>query len=318
MSEHRSREECQGVFVGNFGNFGSGGVHSCNVIEMMSRHEQRHRSHAHDAAATFAVVIYRISLQQALTCRQTGVTRSTELSQFGKVAKPCVVEVVGLELFFATGLCVIPIEIGAIDIPLRLSTNTSHTTTGDAHEHTIGGEERHLRVVAYQSLPLVAQGKPGDSTTAVCRKNAIAAHKFHCISQRIACGTCHQRATDAVFCSQFHIFFIRFTTSYKPTHKIYLLLCFGSLAVCRFGHHGKTVSHKGKSLLRSGFFHISGFIARHYSTCTPYTTPAMNISVSALLYTVFNLVDELMHSLDRLRHTYIPNGETQIGGVAGQ
>ena len=44
----------------------------------------------------------------------------------------------------------------------------------------------------------------------------------------------------------------------------------------------------------------------------------MYVDISVLLHQVFYLIDELVHSLYRLRHIHIPNWETQIGGVIGQ
>ena len=70
------------------------------------------------------------------------------MSQLLQVAKPGVMKIVRQHFFLLACLRVVPIEVGSVDIVLQLPSYTSHGTTGNAHQHAVGGEERHLCVVA--------------------------------------------------------------------------------------------------------------------------------------------------------------------------
>ena len=85
-----------------------------------------------------------------------------------------------------------------------------------------------------------------------------------------------------------------------------------------FWHFREIVAHGCKCILQGRLFHLSCFITRHNSTCTAYSSPAMNIGISVLLHQILHLVNELMHSLYRLWHIHIADWEAKIGGVAGQ
>ena len=104
------------------------------------------------------------------------------MRQLGQIAKPGVVKIIGQHLLFLAGLRIIPVEIGAIHIFLGLSANAAHIAARDAHQHTAGCEERHLRVVAHQCLAFGIEVKFGDATAAIAVKNAVAADKFHGIT----------------------------------------------------------------------------------------------------------------------------------------
>ena len=91
-------------------------------------------------------------------------------------------EIIRQSLLFLTRLRIVPVEIGAGHIFLGLSANASHIATCDAHQHTAGCEERHLRVVAHQCLAFGIEVKFGDATAAIAVKNAVAADKFHGIT----------------------------------------------------------------------------------------------------------------------------------------
>ena len=104
------------------------------------------------------------------------------MSQFGKIAKPCIVEILVWRFFFLAGLRIIPVKISSLHIIFRISANATHITTRNAHEHPVGREERHLGVVANQSLSLVVEVELCDSSVAILCKNAVAAHKFHRIA----------------------------------------------------------------------------------------------------------------------------------------
>ena len=120
------------------------------------------------------------------------------MRQLGQIAKPGVVKIIGQHLLFLAGLRIIPVEIGAIHIFLGLTANAAHIAARDAHQHTASGEERHLRVVAHRRLAFGIKVKFSDATVAIAGEDAVAAHKFHGIAQRIACRTGHQRTTNAV------------------------------------------------------------------------------------------------------------------------
>ena len=144
--------------------------------------------------------MHLFALEQTFTGRKAGVPRRTAVSQFGKVAEPCYAG----ERFFAR-LRIVPVEVGLIHIFLRPSADASHIAACHAHQHAAGCKERHLRVVADQSLAFSRQVKFCNAPEPIFGENAPAAHKLHRITQRIPCRACHQRTAYAVACPHFQV-----------------------------------------------------------------------------------------------------------------
>ena len=133
------------------------------------------------------MVLHLFILIQTLASRQTRVPRSTAVSELGKVAEPGVAE---LPLF--ARLRIVPIKISYIHITFRLSSDASHRATCHTHQHATCSEERHLRVIADQSLSFAVEFKLRDAVVAVSRKDFVASHELHGVAQRIAGGARHQ------------------------------------------------------------------------------------------------------------------------------
>ena len=303
--------------------FSSGFIHLLNIVERLATtpitcYEQSHGSNSHDATAALAVVLHLLALIQTFTCRQAGVSGRTAVSQFRKVAELSVVEFICQYLLLLAGLRVVPVKIRSSHIFLWLSADASHIATCHSHQHTTCCEQRPLCVIADQSLAVRSQVELRDTLAAILRKDTPAGHELHRITQRIACRTCHQRATDAVFRPQLQVLLSLLATLHEPTDEINLFLCLWRLSMRSFWHFREMATHSRNCILQSRLFHMSRLIARHDGTRTAYSSPAMDIGISVLLRQVFHLVNELMHSLYRLWCIHIADGEAKIGGVAGQ
>ena len=88
--------------------------------------------------------------------------------------------------------------------------------------------------------------------------------------------------------------------------------------MCRFWHIAKMTAHGVERTRQGRLLHLSGFITCHDGACASNTAPTMHIGVSILLHQIFNLINELVHCLYRLRSIHIPDWKSQIAGVLRQ
>ena len=159
MGKHSRRQECQGMLMGDRRHFATGLVHLLNTVRELittpiTRHQQSYGSHSHDATATFAIVLHLFALKQTFTCRQACEPGSTTVCQLRNIPNPGGVKIMSLRSSSLTGLCIIPVKVCFTHIRLRLSSDASHIAACYSHQHATGSEERHLCVIAYQSLAI--------------------------------------------------------------------------------------------------------------------------------------------------------------------
>ena len=153
-------------------------------------------SHPHHAAAAFAVVPGRLFHFYLADGRQAGVAWSAAGVELRQVAEPRVATGVGSlvvahDAFIRFHLGVEPVLIGIFHIELWRVAYAFHESTCQAQQHSVGGEERHLRVVADHCHALV-EHIAGDSFRTKSPHDLTILHKLHRIPQRIACGSSNQ------------------------------------------------------------------------------------------------------------------------------
>ena len=159
------------------------GVEPGAVCLQKSSIQQSHRCHTHDAAASLAVVMRLFIVQEALTGIQAGRARSALISQLREVAQPGVAEVfvVG-KLLPLSCLRIVPVDVGAVHIILRIASDATHIAPCQPSEHATCREERHLGVIAHQSLAMTVEVKLRDTLLAIAQEDGLSAHKLHGIA----------------------------------------------------------------------------------------------------------------------------------------
>ena len=177
--------------------------------------------------------------QQTFTGIQACNARRTAICQLRQIAQPCIVKVIALR-FLIYRLRIIPVYISTIYVVLWVSADAAHITSRKPHQHSVGSEEGHLRVIANQCLSITIKLKLCDSLVAISCQNCIPAHKLNRITEGITRRSSHQTTTDTIFHPSLALLFFFVKASYIFPDKCLLLLCFRSDTVCRLGHLCKT------------------------------------------------------------------------------